>query len=943
MTGDEGDGIPERPELGRPATDSGRIGTDAGNHDSGRHVTNRNIVPRTSVGADPRGEPDEFDVVTPISPRLGRADSDPFPQLDTRRVPRWVALNPSAWANRLAGPAPLDRALRIAAILVVLGLGVAGLAQPTSVLRGGLAWLGFLLFVSAGWGTIVARIARADDPDLGLRAALGTAGYLAIAGVLITAGVLTRPAILVLIGLGFAGFAWRELTAPIALWHRVRDGLGSVRRSPALTAFIAVLGAFAVVRIVGAVAALDRSPWDDDVAYLSFVRRLLDTGNLIEPFSFRRLGAYGGQTALDALAGARGTLANASLIDKGLGFAVTLLLLVGYARERRTQPLWLGLVALVVLLFPDTAINTASHWTAAFAFFALYRCVVREQWALAGLAAAMLCTLRMNLIATVCVFLACVLLSRLVALARTMPLREAWYDERRTWLAVTGVAGAVIVPWWIAAFVSSRTFLFPLLGGTWNAELSLRTDLTWPQQLASLVSACVDTQPLVVIPILAGVLPFLSDRRLGRPLISLIWACVIGFVVLAIGFVIADPSHLWRYAFGFATTLAIVLVLELGAEDDAPAGLAPLGRWIVLAALVLQIVVGRGALPKQMVALLHDVRGAAAVDRRGDPTARTEQRRYRAMQSALPAGEPMVVMVDDPAMLDYRRNTIANLDVPGFASPGRGLPAFRGAEALREYLLEQGYRYAAFVRSERSRYCFRRGFWLWRLFNDAEFFEVMSAYAIDAIDNFAELATTTLVLYDTDGLVVLDLASPLRVATRRPAPGDEPSRRGAWVAELADREGLRDAWSLTTRAEVRFEDGFGSLRFVDGAIDDPSWFDAIRPREPAKRGDAILPMFRRAHMRVRGDGDRRLILRGAIALASVYTRPRLDVSLDGELLASAVADDSGRYAIDVVVPAERLSGGWQDLYLVFSTIAEPDKDVRDLRIARLTAFEWTPR
>lgn len=840
-------------------------------------------------------------------------------------------------------PAALDRGLRIAGVLAVLGLGAAGLAEPDSVLRGGLAWLGFLFFVLTGWGTIVTRVARAGDPDAGLAAALGAAGYLAVAGVLLAAGVLARPAILVLICLGFAGFAWREVTAPVAIWHRARDGLRFVRATPALGVFAGVLVLFACVRMVGAVAALDRNPWDDDLAYTPFIKRLLDTGDLIEPFSFRRLGAYGGQTVLQALAAARGTLANVHLVDKGLGLGIALLAMTGYARERRTPPVWLALIALVVLVLPETAINTASYWTGVVAFLALYRSVVREQWALVGLTAAATCTLRQNFLAAVAVFLASVLFSRLVTLARTSALAEAWRQERRAWAWILGISLVVIVPWWIAAYLSNHTFLFPIAGGTWNHELSLQPAVTtWPEELAFLVTCCLDTSPIVVIPILGLVLAFTVDRRPGRPLTSLWIASALGFGFLVHGFLGSEAFHLWRYAFGFATTLAIVLVLEIGAEDEARVGLVPLGRWLALAALVLQVVVGRGALPKQAIALFDDIREARAIGRHGDPNARAEQRRYRALQAALPAGARAVVMLDDPALLDYGRNPIANLDTPGFASPGPKLPAFRGAEPLRAYLVAEGYRYAAFVRSERSRYFFRRPFWVQRIFTDAELFQIMGAYTIDAIDSFAELATTTQVLHDDDGLVVLDLATPLREATRREASGDEPRRRGAWVRELADREGLHDAWSLTTRADLRFEDGTGALRYVDDSIDDPRWYEVTHARpEPARRGKAILPVLRRVHLRVRSASDMRLVLHAAIALNTVYTHPRLDVSLDGELLTSAVASATGQYTVDVTVPRERLAGGWHDLYLVFSSIADPGRDVRELRIARLESVEWS--
>ncbi len=294
-------------------------------------------------------------------------------------------------------------------------------------------------------------------------------------------------------------------------------------------------------------------------------------------------------------------------------------------------------------------------------------------------------------------------------------------------------------------------------------------------------------------------------------------------------------------------------------------------------------------------------------------------------------------------VLAPERAAIANLDTPGFASPGTQLPSFAGAPALRDYLADQGFAYLAFVRSERSRYFFRRPFWVWRLFNDSELFGAMSAYTIDMIDSCAELARTGKVAYDGDGLVVVELGPPSTATDDPRRTGTEGARRAAWVRALADREGLHDAWTLTTREDLRFEDGVGALTFVDGGVDDPAWYEITRPRtEGTLRGQAIRPLFRRAHLRVRGTATMKLVVKAALALNTTYTRPRLDVSLDGELITTAVADAQGRYAFEVTIPADRLAGGWHDLYLVSSSIAEPEKDARDLRVTRLELVEWAP-
>lgn len=827
-----------------------------------------------------------------------------------------------------------DRVLRLATILAAIGLGACGLGMPSSVLGGAVAWLGFLVFVASGWGYVVVRIARVDDADLGQRALYGLAGYLAVCGPLLALGVLARPVILGIVGVGALAAAWREWTTEEPVWAHASHALRAVRARPAISLFAFVLVGLVVLQIVGAVATLDRNPWDDDIAYTPLVKRLLDTGDLVEPFSFRRLGAYGGQTVLGALGGARGSLANIHLVDRGLCYAISLLLLVGYARKLGTQPLWTALVALVVVLMPDTSINTASYWSGVAVFVALYRCVIAEQWALAGLVGAAACTLRQNYVAIAVGFLGLVLLARL--------RRSSWSAERRNWALAAGIAALVSIPYLVAAYRSNGTFLFPFLEGTWNPNVSLRaTAPSWTDELQFLVWCFIETHPIVVIPSVFAAMVFATDPRPGKPIVALLVASTLSLLLMVHSFVGSDTNHLWRYMFASALTLLAVFALEIGA-DESRTRLVPLGRWILLASLLLQLVVQREALPKRFSSLFENLREARTLGRHGDPSARAEQQRYAALQASIPAGERVLIMLDDPQYLDFARNRIFNLDTPGYASPKPRLPAFAGAQALRAYLRGQGIRYVAFVRSERSRYFYRRPFWLWRIFNDAEIFQTMSAYTLDAIDTLATLATETQVLHDENGLVALDLGSDVPAPTAPPYP--EPARRAAYVRDVADRAGLHDAWSLNTRANILFDDGLSGLVFLDASTDDPTWYSALSPNAPSPtRGTAARWMYRRAHLRVRGATDMNLAISGKINLGVAYTRPRLDVILDGALLATVVADPQGRFDVNAVVTAAQLAGGWHDLYLVFDSIAEPSKDVRDLRAARLERVEWEPK
>lgn len=828
----------------------------------------------------------------------------------------------------------IDRVLRLATILAAFGLGACGLGMPSSVLGGALAWLGFLLFAASGWGYVVVRIARVADADLGQRALYGLAGYIAVCGPLLALGVLSRPVILGLVGFGALAAAWRAWTTVEPAWAHAGHALRALRARPAISLFVFVLVGLVVLQIVGAVATLDRNPWDDDIAYTPLVKRLLDTGDLVEPFSFRRLGAYGGQTLLGALGGARGSLANIHLVDRGLCYAISLLLLVGYARKLGTQPLWTALVALVVVLMPDTSINTASYWSGVAVFVALYRCVIAEQWALAGLVGAAACALRQNYVAIAVGFLGLVLLARL--------RRSSWSAEKRNWALVAGIAALVLIPYLVAAYRSNGTFLFPFLEGTWNPNVSLRaTAPSWTDELQFLVWCFIETHPIVVIPSVFAAMVFATDPRPGKPIVALLVASTLSLLLMVHSFVGSDTNHLWRYMFASALTLLAVFALEIGA-DESRTRLVPLGRWILLASLLLQLVVQREALPKRFSSLFENLREARTLGRHGDPSARAEQQRYAALQASIPAGERVLIMLDDPQYLDFARNRIFNLDTPGYASPKPGLPAFAGAQALRAYLRGQGIRYVAFVRSERSRYFYRRPFWLWRIFNDAEIFQTMSAYTLDAIDTLATLATETQVLHDENGLVALDLGSDVPAPTAPPYP--EPARRAAYVRDVADRAGLHDAWSLNTRANILFDDGLSGLVFLDASTDEPTWYSVLNPNAPSlTRGTAARWMYRRAHLRVRGATDMNLAISGKINLGVAYTRPRLDVILDGALLATVVADPQGRFDVSAAVTAAQLAGGWHDLYLVFDSIAEPSKDVRDLRAARLERVEWEPK
>jgi hypothetical protein len=129
---------------------------------------------------------------------------------------------------------------------------------------------------------------------------------------------------------------------------------------------------------------------------------------------------------------------------------------------------------------------------------------------------------------------------------------------------------------------------------------------------------------------------------------------------------------------------------------------------------------------------------------------------------------------------------------------------------------------------------------------------------------------------------------------------------------------------------------------VDDVGLDLHWYDVFERDPDPKHGVPVRWLHRRAHVRLKGATDMHLVLRGRVNVKSIYTRPRLDISLDGDLLASAVVAEDGAFSFDLTIPAARVAR-WADLYLVFNTIGTPERDVRDLRVARLDHVTWEPK
>jgi hypothetical protein len=195
----------------------------------------------------------------------------------------------------------------------------------------------------------------------------------------------------------------------------------------------------------------------------------------------------------------------------------------------------------------------------------------------------------------------------------------------------------------------------------------------------------------------------------------------------------------------------------------------------------------------------------------------------------------------------------------------------------------------------------------------------------------------------------------LIVACNGPSPRvlAELKQRSAYVRALAQREGFPEAWSLNSRDNVSFESGWSNVQFVSARRANLHWYDV--PADPGQpRGIPVRFMNRSVHLRLRGDGGpMTLALGGRISMSAVFTKPRLEVSLDGELLASQIVEADGSFALALTIPAADVDD-WADVYVTWNTLEDPERDtveprivgdprvIGESRIARLEYLHWEP-
>jgi len=664
----------------------------------------------------------------------------------------------------------------IAAALLVLVL-----ALPRSPIRS-MLW-GIVVLVSMiGWGTAIGSwLLPRRTLDRGLRAALGMALVVVLGGLLAVVQLVSITSSIAVVLAGLACLAWCEVrrTKAASSEGKVRSATRFHRRRASYV--IATVG-LALCYLIS-VGNSSFHPWDDNIAYIEFARQMLGSGTLLEPFSLRRIAALGGQTYLHAIGLAVGAIPNLHMVDDGIAVIILAGLVHGYSRRRLRshefgEMIALLLVVLFGLLFKRR--NLASEFTGCVCFLGLLRVMKEEDDAgprLGWRSASMLALFpaaAMTLRASNLVAAAVIPALGLYYFARQAPKADRWAWAVQA-CRIIFVTVLLLAPWWALSLRSCGTFLYPLVLGWGTPDFALFAPIPLVDRLR-FVAFCVVTQGGFFF--LAGA--FTMTRRSQR--IVKVFLLGGGIGALAIIWEIAPSDYssgTARYHFPIVFPCLLGLCLEL-----IPAFAIYRLRALVPSMLMARAIALLVSCPFVLLYvriykdpymersngisyLVSRVRLApAALCLKSSTFSDGRDDLYALLQDAVPPGARLLVLLDDPYRLDFRRNTIINFDLPGGVSPPPGIPIGRGPEVLARYFSSVSIRYIAFHISDLSPE-YSIAMWrqrlaqpvTWGMNNRSAQLKSMARYYLDIFDNLKALSQTRRRLVDKNEHIVVDLGT----------------------------------------------------------------------------------------------------------------------------------------------------------------------------------------
>ena len=609
---------------------------------------------------------------------------------------------------------------------------------------------GFCILSSfVGWGSLLKRwIFPEKDFSWAEEAAWGVAFSVVIGGLLNLSGAISQPTLISYVGLGCINFLTFYYQRTQIFLKNAPGILCSLWREDRIALFtLGVVGALLLLNYALSVIGIYFNIWDDCRAYFVFPQKMIEQGFLgMDPFSDRRTGILGGHSFLQALVVSVLPFKNIHIMDYGLGCIIGSGLLYHLGKKLKVaRKQALLVIALFLLLLYEPA-NSSSIVMNAVMILSVFcflkddgpsnvKDILRRSFIVALLLAGG-SALKTNFI--VCASLYFV--SFYVLSFLYLPNRKYVVWE---FFIISFLAILFLLPWMLAAFQASGTLLYPLLGRGFHRSAygvfefpPATLKVAWDTIFQKLYDG-----PMLL---LIGLSFFVFQRNTVKRSISCAAMLISVFISAVTIFLLTYVSRYYGFFLDASLyTMMLYAFSSLGTSDERPS----YNKKALYVLIILFIPMLFQPFISRSPGMFLSHPGKVLENLNMQLYSGEDQERYSKAQGVVPSGATILAQTDFNLLFNFRRNPIFIVDWVIFG-PKPGMPIYKGAEAVAEYLLSKGVRYVVYRRNLPL---------LQDRYPHDEWLRQQAELSFVLLRSLRKLRKTRKILYDDQNLVVLDL------------------------------------------------------------------------------------------------------------------------------------------------------------------------------------------
>ncbi|PIT88171.1 MAG: hypothetical protein COU29_04130 [Candidatus Magasanikbacteria bacterium CG10_big_fil_rev_8_21_14_0_10_36_32] len=569
-------------------------------------------------------------------------------------------------------------------------------------------WGIVVLFAFIGYGKLLGTVLSPKNKfDLGMQAAFGMALSIVIGGILNLVGIISIVSIKIFVVVGILLFLIFWLKNLRSWPNLIRNTFGFVRANKIFSVIAVTVFVLITARYCFSVAYFDFHISDDKQGYLAFSSKMIQTGSLGEdPFSQHRVeSSLGAPYFLQAIILADTSVKNLHLPDRGVGYLVLLLLLIGFVKNKKIGR-WPGIL---LILAATVVVSPVGNVTACYTAAAMFFLFLRLTYPITKYKSS---SFLLNALALAFPIAAlCALKSSFISVAVVLFIGHyfiyGWHLKNFRLILKELIITVLIIlvfllPWMLSMLGSSGTLLYPILGygyqGTAYGAFPYVLGFNL-YSLMRLIFECliglITLVPLAILGIVAYGMPDREEKKI-------VWlVCLSSLVGILTLIIFLGGYGLYYYSFPYVfPSILFITALLLG--NDLQFSRFPNTNGRIIGFILVAFLIG--AFLQKDLQVVQDIKGGVNIGggelkfglMNTDLISEDEHQQYIKLQNSVPAGETIVVRLDKNFLFDFKRNTIYINDTPGGSSLPPGLPLKNGSEAMADYFLFNDIKYLAF-------------------------------------------------------------------------------------------------------------------------------------------------------------------------------------------------------------------------------------------------------